>query len=146
MPTDPRQRYYQRFEYMFVFSKGKPKSYNPICDVVSKRRKQSNGVDRRGDTLVSTNKKYTTKKKVIRGNIWKFDTRNMRTGHPASFPENLAHDHIISWSNEKDLVFDPFTGSGTTGKMALLAGRKFIGCEIDKEYFKIAKKRIKSIL
>lgn len=65
-----------------------------------------------------------------------------RTGHPAQFPEQLANDHIISWSNPRGTVFDPFMGSGTTGKMALLNDRDFIGIELDKEYFQIAKKRI----
>jgi site-specific DNA-methyltransferase (adenine-specific) len=60
--------------------------------------------------------------------------------HPAMFPEKLAEDHILSWSNEGDLVFDPFTGSGTTGKMAIANNRKFIGCEISEEYVNIAKK------
>lgn len=64
-------------------------------------------------------------------------------GHPAPFPEQLANDHIISWSNPGDIVFDPFMGSGTTGKMALLNGRNFIGIELDKEYFAIAENRIR---
>ena len=63
--------------------------------------------------------------------------------HPAMFPEKLAHDHIISWSNEGDTVFDPFTGSGTTGKMAVSLGRSFIGFELDPDYFAIAQKRIR---
>ena len=62
--------------------------------------------------------------------------------HPAPFPEQLAKEHIISWSNENDIVFDPFMGSGTTGKMAKILNRDFIGIEIDKEYFEIAKQRI----
>ena len=65
--------------------------------------------------------------------------------HPAQFQEQLAHDHIISWSNEGDTIFDPFMGSGTTGKMALINNRHFVGCEIDDEYFQIAKERIESV-
>ena len=65
-----------------------------------------------------------------------------KTKHPAVFPEQLANDHIISWSNEGDTVFDPFMGSGTTGKMAMLNNRKFIGIELDNTYFEIAKERI----
>lgn len=65
-----------------------------------------------------------------------------KTGHPAVFPEALANDHIISWSNEGDTVFDPFTGSGTTGKMAILNNRNFIGIELNEEYFKIAERRV----
>jgi len=62
--------------------------------------------------------------------------------HPAIMPEALANDHIISWSNEGDVVLDPFMGSGTTGKMALLNNRRFIGVELSPEYVEIAKKRI----
>ena len=62
--------------------------------------------------------------------------------HPAMFPEKLVSDHIISWSNEGDTVFDPFLGSGTTGKMSLLNNRNFIGIEKDEKYFEIAKERI----
>jgi len=65
-----------------------------------------------------------------------------KTSHPAQFPEKLVHDHIISWSNEGDTVLDPFMGSGTTGKMARQLCRKFIGIELDTEYFKIAEERI----
>lgn len=70
----------------------------------------------------------------------------INTGHPAQFPEQLANDYILSWSNEGDLVFDPFMGSGTTGKMALLNNRNFIGCEIDEEYMEIAKERIENAI
>ena len=62
--------------------------------------------------------------------------------HPAKFPEALARDHIASWSNPGDLVLDPFLGSGTTGKMALQSGRRFIGIEISDEYLAIARNRI----
>lgn len=67
-----------------------------------------------------------------------------RTGHPAQFPEQLVNDHIISWSNENDVILDPFMGSGTVGKMAKLNNRKFIGIELDENYFNIAKERIEN--
>ena len=142
MPTDPRLRYFQRFEYMFVFSKGKPKTYNPIADVKSCGRKNANGTDRRGDTLIVTTKRYDYPEYSVRGNIWEYNVRNMKGEHPAMFPEALAKDHILSWSSEGDIVFDPFMGSGTTGKMARLNNRDFIGCEISEDYFKIAQERI----
>lgn len=78
-----------------------------------------------------------------RMNIWNIPgARNNKTGHPAPYPERLAHDHIISWSNEGDIVLDPFMGSGTTGVACVNTGRKFIGIELDKDYFDIAKNRI----
>ena len=88
-------------------------------------------------------------KDKIKGNIWYYVTgKNHSTKdeiafqHPAIFPEQLANDHIISWSNTNDIVFDPFMGSGTTGKMAILNNRNFIGIELDPTYFQIAKDRI----
>ncbi len=83
-----------------------------------------------------------TKDDKIMDNVWDMPISSGGKGHPASFPEKLAQNHIISWSNEGDTVFDPFMGSGTTGKMALMNGRSFIGIELDPEYFKIAKERI----
>jgi DNA modification methylase len=68
-----------------------------------------------------------------------------KTSHPAVFPEQLANDHILSWSKENDIVFDPFMGSGTTAKMAQLNNRKWIGCEISQEYCDIVKNRLESI-
>ena len=89
MPTDPRLRYYQRFDYMFVFSKGKPKSYNPIADVKSSGRKNANGTDRKGDVLLVTKKRYDYPEFSIRGNIWEYDCRNMGVKHPAAFPAKV---------------------------------------------------------
>ncbi|HZW97996.1 MAG TPA: site-specific DNA-methyltransferase, partial [Bacillota bacterium] len=77
-----------------------------------------------------------------KGNVWELSTNAGIKGHPAQFPEQLANDHIVSWSNEGDTVLDCFMGSGTTGKMALLNSRNFIGIELDEKYFNIAKERI----
>lgn len=62
--------------------------------------------------------------------------------HPAMFPEQLVNDHIISWSNKGNLVYDPFMGSGTTAKMAIMNKRNWIGSEISEEYCKIIERRI----
>lgn len=141
MPTDPRLRYYQRFEFMFILSKGVPKTFNPIADIKSSDRPYKR-MDRRGDDLIYFDRRSHTPEYSVRGNIWYYDSRNMRTGHPASFPLPLAKDHIISWSNEGDTVLDPFMGSGTTGVAAIELNRKFIGIEIAPEYFEMAKTRI----
>ena len=77
-------------------------------------------------------------------NIWKIDTvKNNSTIHPAVFPEQLAGDNILSWSNKNDIIFDPMVGSGTTCKMAKLLGRNFIGFDIAKEYIDITRNRLK---
>lgn len=138
-----RVRYAPVFEYMFVLSKLKPKTFNAIKDrknkhdniVIKTTKRLQNGTIKKG-------KNYISKEYGQRFNIWRIYPQGNVTGHPAPFPEQLANDHIISWSNVGDTVFDPFMGSGTTGKMAILNNRNFIGIEIDKEYFEIAKKRI----
>jgi site-specific DNA-methyltransferase (adenine-specific) len=142
LPT--QDRYYAVFEYMFVFSKGKPKSMNFICD-----HKTVNGgkIQRRDSTInKGGNKKssgtFTRKEYSRRPNIWKIHVGKNLTSHPAIFPEQLAQDHIISWSDKEDLVYDPFLGSGTTAKMAFLNNRNFIGSEISNDYVSIARERL----
>jgi len=137
--------YAQNFEYMFVFSKGKPNAINLIKD----RENVVKSGQVKVNAAIDAGKNYSTRiieRKPFgkRTNIWKIDPQK-KSEHPAPFPEHLAHDHIISWSNENDVVFDPFMGSGTTGKMALLNNRKFIGIEKDETYFKIAQDRIAAI-
>jgi len=140
-----RARYAPVFEYMFVISKGKPITFNPIKD-----RKTKNGGKKVGGTIRQTDGTTKPMSKVItineygqRYNIWEQSPqRQSGKCHPAPFPEQLANDHIISWSNEGDLVYDCFMGSGTTAKMAMLNRRNYIGSEISKEYCDIAEKRI----
>ena len=143
------RRYRQHFEYMFVFSKGKPATFNPIEDVKVKNM-SPRASNRNGEAkyeLYVPQKEYT-----CRGNIWHYNVGSGCTHdkiayeHPAIFPEKLAHDHIVSWSNEGDLVLDPFAGSGTTAKMALLNRRQYIGFEVSAEYCDIANKRIESTM
>lgn len=141
-------RYEQQFEYMFVFSKGKPKTFNPIkiptlTGGTIRNRKgtkanETTYAERPRDVKTTVN---TEKQKP---NIWFYDVgKNDKTKHNAPFPEQLANDHIISWSNDGDLVYDPFMGSGTTAKMAMLNNRNYIGSEISKEYCEIAEQRLK---
>lgn len=139
--------YRQSFEYMFVFAKNKIKTINLIKDmptklngkVVKGARKHSNGKrDKVPDFKVGKYKK--------RDNVWNIKVASNTYNHPAVFPEKLANDHILSWSNEGDLVYDPMMGSGTVAKMALLNRRNFIGSEISEEYCNVANKRIRSLI
>lgn len=147
-------RYYQHFEFMFILSKGKPKTTNLIADKPNKNFGQKiAGTERKKDGTLKQIKNKTNRKKKefgVRGNVWLYQSGKWSTtkdviafNHPAIFPEKLAKDHIISWSNVGDTILDPFMGSGTTGKQAKLLKRNFIGIEKDKEYFRIAKQRIK---
>ena len=140
-------RYEQQFEYMFVFSKGKPKTFNPI-----KIKSQTAGTKRnRGGSKAKEmsyaerlrNEKTTVNEYKQAPNIFWYDVgKNDKSIHNAPFPEQLAHDHIISWSNPGDFVFDPFIGSGTTAKMAYLNGRNYCGIDISEEYCEIARRRV----
>ena len=141
-------RYEQEFEYMFVFSKGKPKTFNPIkveCKYAgittghSFHKTNDSGLIKVGKKVVNDTK--------IKGNVFRYDTakagrKGEYGGHPAPFPEALANDHILSWSNESDIVLDPFMGSGTTGFVANKLGRHYVGIELDPEYVEIARRRI----
>ena len=142
-----RVRYGNVFEYMFIFSKGRPKTFNALKDRLNKQPgKKKHGTVRQKDGSLKPISSIGKKIGLYgqRFNVWNINTEvsNSKRCHPAQFPEQLAHDHIISWSNEGDTVLDCFMGSGTTGKMAKQLGRNFIGIELDKEYFEIAKKRI----
>ena len=140
-------RYAPVFEYMFVLSKGKPKSFHPIKDKLNKHGGQNFGGTIRQKN--GTFKKIKSEGKKIaqygqRHNVWNIGNAvgKDRSAHPAPFPEQLAADHIISWSNPDDIVLDPFMGSGTTGVACINTGRRFIGIELDKQYFDIAANRI----
>jgi len=139
-------RYGSVFEYMFIFSKSIMKTFNPIKDRICKQggTKLSETIRCKNGTMKSkSNKGKIQGMTGQRFNVWKIYSPNNPTPiHPATFPEKLARDHIISWSNKGDIVFDPFMGSGTTGKMAKQLGRDFIGIELDPTYFEIAKRRI----
>ena len=136
-------RYAPVFEYMFVLSKGKPKSFNPIKDKPNKTAGSHHKAPsiRGKDGVIIKNKPSTIAEFGQRYNIWEY-APNTKGLHPAPFPDKLAEDHIISWSNEGDTVLDPFLGSGTTGVAAKNLNRDFIGIELDETYFKIAKDRI----
>jgi DNA modification methylase len=129
-------RYSQVFEFMFVFAKGIPKA-RLLCD----KRNKCAGMTS-FDGKIPPVPDYSP-----RENIWEYATSfNDSTGHPAPFPEALARDHILSWSNPGDIVYDPFMGSGTTAKMAHLAGRRWVGSEISAEYCELANKRLEPYL
>jgi len=140
--------YSQKFEYMFVFSKGKIKTVNLIKDVPVKYNESRVKRHRRKDGTFDI-QKWSIGGMTRRNNIWIYDIGYQKTTkdkiafkHPAIFPEKLAGDHIISWSNEDDIVLDPLCGSGTTCKMAKCLKRRYIGIDISEEYCKIACKRL----
>lgn len=150
-PTPQKSNRYQpSFEYMFVFSKGKPTTFHPIMiekKYMENRKSKQYNKKKDGEQIIREYKATSTMKVI--DNVWEYSvglnnstSDKIAFSHPAIFPEKLAEDHIISWSNPGDVVLDPFMGSGTTAKMALLNNRNFIGFEISKEYCDIANERI----
>ena len=144
-----KTRYAQVFEYVFIFTKRMIKTFNPIKDRPTKGPRKKHGTIRQPDGSTkeqSSIGKVYSDKLAQRFNVWKINTECSNTNrfHPAQFPEQLAHDHIISWSNEGDTVLDPMMGSGTTGVACRNLNRNFIGIEKDEKYFGSAKQRIEN--
>ena len=147
-------RYTQIFEYMFVFSKGKPKTSNLICDKPNKWAGHTNwgkNTKRIGENeqLVEVGNIKPVPDFSPRNNIWRYvngggfaSKDKVAHKHPAIFPEELVKDHLLTWTNKGDLVYDPFIGSGTVAKMCILLGRDYIGSEISQEYVDICNERI----
>ena len=139
------------YEFMLVLSKGKPKTFNPIKEKTIRsgfemltHNKKADGINKKILKELKTEKTKT--------NIWPYavgmggsTSDKIAFQHPAIFPEKLAYDQILSWSNQGDLVFDPMCGSGTTCKMAASVGREYLGVDISAEYIAIAEKRLKEM-
>jgi site-specific DNA-methyltransferase (adenine-specific) len=142
-------RYYQVMEYMFVFSKGSPKTANLLQEKTIHRGNNNTSTTRQADGTLKNHKYETGKATRNKGNVWRYGAGYMKSTtdkqafeHPAMFPEALARDHILSWSNENDLVLDCFCGSGTTPKQAKMLNRHYLGIEISPEYVTLAEKRL----
>ena len=136
------------YEFMFVLSKGKPKTFNPLKEKTVRNGYEMVVFNKGADGVNKKNLKELKTEKT-KNNIWTYavglggtTSDKIAFQHPATFPEKLALDHIMSWSNEGDLVFDPMCGSGTTCKMAFISNRKYLGIDISEEYIHIAKKRL----
>lgn len=150
IPQIYRRRYNNEFEYMFVLSKGQVKTHNPLLVPCLHAGLALNGTTYKNyskDEQKRTKLAQPVKEMKIRGNIWEYVVgKNLEDqeakSHPAPFPCDLARDHISSWTNEGDIVFDPMCGSGTTCKVARELKRKYIGIDISEEYCRLAQQRL----
>lgn len=129
-------RYTQIFEYMFVFAKGKVEA-SLLCDKPNKWAGHKDWAGKIANPVAEFG---------VRNNIWRYVTSFNGVSHPAPFPEELARDHILTWSEPGAIIYDPFMGSGTTAKMAKMLDRHFIGSEISENYWRISNERIDGIL
>jgi len=153
IPFPEQTRYNQCFEYMFILSKDKPKTFNAIKEKTQGYKPSKSSTTRNADGSTSKLKGEQGKEERSLFNIWKFGCGYNKTTndkiafkHPAMFPEELVKKHIYTWSNKNDLVYDCFMGSGTTAKMAHLQDRNWIGSELSKEYVDLANKRLQPYL
>ncbi len=139
------------YELMIVFAKGKPKTFNPLTEP-TKRSGWETGVYGKGPDAVNRKRPVELKRRKTRTNVWQYavglggtTSDKVAFQHPAVFPEKLAEDHILSWSNPGDLVLDPMCGSGTTCKMAEANGRNWIGIDVSEEYLDIVRQRLATV-
>ena len=155
IPSDCGKRYRQCFEYMFCFSKGSPKIFNPIVQMIKQEKAfksfRITSVGRNDlahDHVAPKERKldnifYYGDSEIFYYNVGTSSSKDkIAFGHPAIFPEQLVHDQILTWTDAGDIVYDCFMGSGTTAKVAQLLGRRWIGSEVSEEYVKIAEMRI----
>lgn len=152
-PVGGSSRYYQAWEYMFVFSRGRPKTFNPLMRPQrnkwnDKRTSRVRSLSRDRDGAFGEPKTIPIRSEVKRSNVWRYvvsggsvASDSLAHHHPAVFPETLAHDHIVSWTNPGDVVLDPMVGSGTVTKVARALGRRWIGVELNPEYVLLARSR-----
>ena len=149
LPDIKKCRYNPTFEYMFIFCKGTKNTFNPLhvkCIGANKMNNHSCTREKNGN--LTKEKSFITRENKIKNNVWEIlsndntDNRENGSMHPAVFPKQLVIDHIKTWSNEEDLIFDPFAGSGTVAKVAKLMNRNFIGSEISKTYYDLANKTL----
>ncbi len=161
MPQVKQKRYSDCFEYMFIFSKGFPKTFNPITVPCKSAGKQYNSTGKNiGGEDGRRELNYIINSEKIKNNIWEYgvasnkktitiekvnengDVESKEVRHPAVFPMDLAIDHINSWTNEGDIVLDPFMGSGTVAMASILTNRNYIGFELNEEYYQLCLKNI----
>jgi len=146
-------RYEQQFEYMFVFSKGKPKTFNPILIECKHGGEEYKFDQPQCDT--NSAKRYSDTKRKVKStkqnfNIWFYSiggmNKRMKTEHPAVFPEKLVQDHLTSWSNKGDVVLDPFAGSGTVGKIAKQMDRNYVLIEKESKYVELIRTKLNTVI
>ena len=145
------KRYHQVFEFMMVFSKGKPKTFNPICDrEIKYKQPYGKKTIRQKDGSMKEVEKKETKLSGMRTNVWLMKTAGQERicksiKHPAKFPDKLAYDMIKSFSNEGDIILDPMCGGGTSIIQAIKLNRQYLGIDISKEYCDITNDEIKKL-
>jgi site-specific DNA-methyltransferase (adenine-specific) len=145
------KRYHQAWEYIFILSRDAPETFNPIMVRAKFGHLEANmkhrGTDGNLNYVKTKRNEFTKVRNVFEYSVGGGHSTKDRIAfqHQAIMPEQLALDQIQTWTDPGDTVFDPFTGSGTTAKMARILGRRFVGTEMSAEYCDIARQRLESI-
>lgn len=143
MPQVRQPRYTSNFEFMFVLSKGSPKTFNPLMrECKCSGLKYDSTCKNMGGENGRTHKTFNVNKEMVDYSIWDIAVAQNKTKHPAVFPYEMVYKHVLSWSNEGDLVLDPFIGSGTTALACIDTKRNYVGIEMDESYYGIINTRI----
>lgn len=143
MPCDPGKRYRQCFEYMFCFSKGTPKTFNPLTEPTKESGKTYQSFRATQEGRANVDEGIRTVQSTKRhSNIFYYTVGGGKWKHPAVFPEQLVEDQIRTWTNHGDIVYDPYMGSGTVAVIAEKLGRRWIGSEVNPDYCKIIEQRL----
>ena len=167
IPHSVKDRFTVDFEYLFFFVKSKKywfkqqrekRKYdydkeikydgkNPSCTSKKITKEDRDKIRNRGiEKGFKYDKVYNHPDGRNKRTVWKITTRSLKEAHFAVYPEELCETPIKAGCPEGGVVLDPFFGSGTTGLVALKQNKKFIGIELNPEYIKIAKKRLKPYL
>ena len=147
-PFPSPHRYRSVWENMFIFSKGKPNTFNPIL----KRNKTAGQVrnsrkfrDHKGD-FVEGFQGTPIREFGNEDNVWyianganKSYKNKLSVNHPAVMTDEIARRHILTWTNENDIIYDPFLGASTTTRVARDNNRQWIGSEIHTPYYELSK-------
>ena len=145
-----KTRHKNGFEYMFVFSNGKPKTVRILEDKITKYPEPDRQVTRRQpDGTLEYGPRGVVPEVTLRDNVWEYSPGFRKSAenpiahnHPAIFHIALAKDHIRTWTAPGDLVIDPMVGSGTTMRAAKDLNRLAIGIEIHSDYIDVIKERV----
>lgn len=96
----------------------------------------------KGERFSAGERVYGADGKRNKRDVWSVAVRPYKEAHFATFPRELIEPCILAGSKEGDIVLDPFSGSGTTGDVALTKGRHYIGLELNPDYAELSRKRL----
>lgn len=148
MPESVQDRCTKSHEYVFLLTKSDKYYYDN--EAIKEPATSTDNTDRDRDLSKLNNTPGRTRMAGLKTNhyetknkrsVWNIPTKSSSEAHFAVMPEELVEPCILAGSKVGDIVFDPFMGSGTVGRVAQALGRKWLGAELNPEYIKIQDKR-----